>query len=295
MCRHDCICVYTYINQPLGWMAPRRLCCPQPLIKRSFRFPPPTHPPLLPLMCPTAEQGHRESQRRGVSPLDPSRPSDLSATPWTADIAEANGKDGFGGAEPRAWPEGKVFAGAGAAVWTETATGLRAEDGKVFAETGIMSGTGVWARVGTEWRPRDGEPGLPRNTAAWLEQQRLQTFGTGQKEQPDFSSVTTELQAPAMGKPLGLLSKAAWTRSSSYSASSRSSFTTKSAPLPPSTTTSSSSSPASSVESQTVASDDVSLVAVSNSSSYSNSNSSLGMFFIPALANQSDHQCSNRP
>lgn len=240
-------------------------------------------------MCPTAEQGHRESPRRGVPPLDPSWPSDLSATPETADIAEANGKDGFGEAKPKAWPEGKVFAGAGAAVWTETEAGLRDEAGKVFAETGIMSGTGVWARVGTEWSPRDGEPGLPRNTAAWLEQQRLQTFGMGQKEQPDFSSVATELQAPAVGKPLGLLSKAAWTRSSSYSASSRSSFTTKSVPLPPSTTTTtSSSSPASGVESETVASDNASLAAVSNSSSYSNSNSSLGMFFIPALTNQFD-------
>lgn len=240
-------------------------------------------------MCLTAEPGHPESPRRDVSPLDPSLPSDLSATPGTTDIAGVNGKDGFGGSEPRAWPEGKVFAGAGAAVWTETEAGLRAEAGKVFAETGIMSGTGVWARVGTEWRPQGGEPGLPRNTAAWLEQQRLQTFGTGQKEQPDFSSAATELQAPAVGKPLGLMSKAAWTRSSSYSASSRSSFTTKSAPLPPSststtTTSTSTSSPASGVESQTVASDNVSLVAGSNSSSYSNSNSSLGMFFISAIA-----------
>lgn len=174
-----------------------------------------------------------------------------------------------------------MFAGAGAAVWTETEAGLRSEAGKVFAETGIMSGTGVWAQVGTQWRPGDAEPGLPRDPAAWLEQQRLQTFGTGKKEQPAFSSVATELQAPALGKPLGLLSKAAWTRSSSYSSSSKSSFTTKSAPLPPSTTTSS--SPASGVESQTVASDNVSLVVVNNSSSDSNSNSSLGMFFFPLL------------
>lgn len=247
--------------------APRRLSSLQLLIKNCFRFSPP------------AEPGHRESPRQGVSPLDSQWPSDLSAAPGNADAAEADGNGGFGGAEPKAWPEGKVFASAEAAVWMETEAGLRAEAGKVFAETGIMSGTDVWARVGKEWRPRDGEPGPPRNTAAWLEQQRLQTFGAAQKEQPDFSSVVTELQAPAVGKPLGLLSKAAWTRSSAYSASARSSFTTKSAPLPASTATPSS-PPLSGAESQTVASNNVSLVAASNSSSYSDSNSSLGMISV---------------
>lgn len=242
-------------------------------------------------MCPTAEQGRHDSLRRGVSPLDPAWPSDLSATPGTGDMAGANDKDGFegidgdAGAGPRAWPQGKVFAGARAAVWTETEAGVRAEAGKVFAETGIMTGTGVWAEVGSEWRPGDAEPSLPRDPAAWLGRQRLQTFGMGQREQPAFSSVptklaeTVELQAPALGKPLGLLSKAAWTRSSS-SSSSKSSFTTKAASLPSSTSSSSlsSPSPASNIESQTVASDNVSLVAVNNSSSNNNSSSSLGMF-----------------
>lgn len=212
-----------------------------------------------------------------MSPLDASWPSDLSATPGTADVAEANGKDGFGGDE--------------AAVLTEREAGLRAQAREVFAQTGIMSDAGVWARVGSEWRPRD-QPGSPRNTAVWLEERRLQTFGPDQREQPDFSSVATELQAPAVGKPLGLLSKAAWTRSSSYSASSRSSFTTKSAPLPPSTTAATTSSPpVGGVESQAVPSDNVSLVAVGNVSANSSSNSSLGGIFMPSLANQLDYCC----
>lgn len=241
----------------------------------------------LSLMFPTAERGHHESVRRGVLPLDPAVPSYLSATPGTEDIAGAKDKDGmegtggYPGAGPRAWPEGKVFAGARAAVWTETEAGVRAEaGGKVFAETGIMTGTGVWAEVGAEWRPGDAEPSMPRDPAAWLGQQRLQTRGMGQKEQPAFSSVptmlaeTVELQAPALGKPLGLLSKAAWTRSSSSSSSKSSSLTAKASSLPSSSL--SSSSPASNRESQTAASN-VSLVVVNSNSSNSNSSSSLGM------------------
>lgn len=240
-------------------------------------------------MFPSAERGHHESVRRGVPPLDPAVPSDLSATPGTGDIAGAKDRDGFEGTDgdpgagPRAWPDGKVYAGARAAVWTEREAGVRAEvGGKVFAETGIMTGTSVWAAVGAEWRPGEAEPSMPRDPAAWLGQQRLQTRGMGQRDQTAFSSVptmlpeTVELQAPALGKPLGLLSKAAWTRSSSSSSSKSSSSTTKASSLPSSS--SSFSSPASNRESQTAASDNVSLAVLnSNSTTNNSSSSSLGM------------------
>nr|XP_046248976.1 UPF0606 protein KIAA1549L isoform X2 [Scatophagus argus] len=241
-----------------------------------------------------AEGGHHESVRQAVLPLDPAVPFDLSATQGTGDIAGVkdkdvmDGTDGDLGVGPRAWPKGKVFAGARTAVWTETEAGVRAEaGGKVFAETGIMTGTGVWAEVGAEWRPRAMEggdlPSMSRDPASWLGQQGKQRLrGVGQREEASFSSVPTmladavELQAPVLGKPLGLLSKAAWTRSlssssSKVSSSSASSSTTKASTLPSS---SSSSSPASNRESQTTASD-VSLIVVNSSSSNSNSSSSL--------------------
>lgn len=244
-------------------------------------------------MFPTAEGGHRESMRRAVLPLDPAVPSNLSDTPGTGDRAGAKDKDAMDGTDagpgagPGAWPKGKVFAEAKTAVWIETEAGARAgAGGKVFAETGIMTGTGAWAEFGAEWRPMDAKggdlPSMPRDPAAWLGQQRLQTRGQGQREQTAFSSVptmlaeTAELPAPALGKPLGLLSKAAWTKSSSSSSSkasssSSSSSTTKASSLP------SSSSPASKRVSQTAGSDNVSLVVVSSNSSNSNSSSNLGM------------------
>ncbi|XP_026167554.1 UPF0606 protein KIAA1549L [Mastacembelus armatus] len=230
-----------------------------------------------------AEQGHQESVRRAMLPLDPTLPSNLSATPGTGDSVGAKDKDVMYGTDagPGAWPEGKVFAEARTAVWTETETGVNAEaGGKVFAETGIMTGTGAWAEVGAEWRPVDREradlPRMPRDPAAWLGQQTLQVREEGQKEQAAFSSVltmlaeTAELKAPAVGKPLGLLSKAAWTRTYS-STSSKASSMTKASSLPSSS--SSSTSPASNRDSLTVG--PVSLVAVNNSSPNSNSSSSL--------------------
>ncbi|XP_018559604.1 LOW QUALITY PROTEIN: UPF0606 protein KIAA1549L [Lates calcarifer] len=236
-----------------------------------------------------AEGDHRESVRPAVLPLDPAVPSNLSATPRIG----AKDKDGMDGTDvgPRAWPEGKVFAEARTAVWTETEAGMRAgAGGKVFAETGIMTGTGAWAEVDAEWRPVDKEggdlPNMPRDPAAWLGQQRLHTHGQGQREQAAFSSVitmlaeTAELQAPAVRKPLGLLSKAAWTKSSSSSSSkasssssSSSSSVTKASSLP--STSLSSSSATSNRDSQTAGSGNVSLVAVTYNSSSSNSSFSL--------------------
>ncbi|XP_049930224.1 UPF0606 protein KIAA1549L [Epinephelus moara] len=235
-----------------------------------------------------AEGGRYESMRRAVLPLDPAVPS---AIPRTGDRDGAKDKDAMDGADagPRAWPKGKVFAEARAAVWTETEAGVRAgAGGKVFAETGIMTGTGAWAEVGAEWSPVDADgvdlPSMPRDPAAWLGQQRLQIRGQGQREQAAFSSdptilaETAELQAPVLGKPLGLLSKAAWTKSTSSSSSkasssSSSSSTTKASSLPSSS--SSSSSPASKRDSQTARPDNVSLVVVNSNSSNSNSSSSL--------------------
>ncbi|XP_039988128.1 UPF0606 protein KIAA1549L [Xiphias gladius] len=143
--------------------------------------------------------------RQAVLPLHIASPvpSNLSATSGIVDRAG-----------PGAWPEGKVFAEARTAVWTEREAGVRAgAGGKFFAETGIMTGTGAWAEIGAEWRPVDREggdlPNMTRDPAAWLGQQRLHTHGEGQREQAAFSSVftmlaeTAELQAPAVGKPLG--------------------------------------------------------------------------------------------
>ncbi|XP_031731552.1 UPF0606 protein KIAA1549L isoform X2 [Anarrhichthys ocellatus] len=234
-----------------------------------------------------AEGGHQESMGRAVMPLGPEAPSNLSAIPLTGDTAGAKDKD----AGPRRWPEEKVFTEARAAVWTETETetGVHAGvDGTLFAET--------LAKVGSEWSPVDAEGGglqsVPRNPAPWpgqqrqqrqqrqRRQQRLQTRGEGQRERTALSSVptdeTAEPPAPAPRKPLGLLSKAAWTKgtysSSSKAASSSSSSpaTTKGSSLP-----SSSSSPASKRDSQTARPDNVSLVVDNSNSSSSNSSFSL--------------------
>ncbi|XP_071362370.1 UPF0606 protein KIAA1549L isoform X3 [Trachinotus anak] len=235
-----------------------------------------------------AEGGHHESLRRAVLPLDPAVPSNLSATPGNGDKAGAKDKDVMDGTDvgPGAWSEGKVFAEARTAVWTETEAGVHTEaGGKVFAETEIMTGTGAWAEVGTEWRPVDREggdlPNMSRDPAAWLGQQRLRTHGEGQREEAAFSSVltmlaeTAELQAPAVRKPLGLLSKAAWSKSSSSSSSkasssSSSSSTTKASSLPSSSL--SSSSPPSNRDTRMAGSDNASLVAI-NSSSFNSNNS----------------------
>ena len=238
--------------------------------------------------------------RRAVFPPDPAVPSHLSATHEIRDKDAMAGTDVDLGDGRRAWPEGKVFAGAGAAVWTETEAEVRAgAGGKVFAETEIMRGTGAWAEVGAEWRPGSTEggdlPSMPREPAAWLGQQ---TRRVGQRETAAFLSVptmlaeTVELQAPVLRKPLGLLSKAAWTKGSSSSSSktsssSTSSSTAKASSLPSSSSSSSSSSPSSSSisssssasnrESQTAASSNVSLVDVNSNSSNSNISSTLGM------------------
>lgn len=194
-------------------------------------------------------------------------------------MTEAKDKGGtasnFRGGHQR-WLGGKMVAGARAAVWTETEAGAHARaSGKVFTETGIMAGTDIWAETGAEWRPGDTEPSMSRDPADWLEQQGLQVHGKGQREQPAVSSVSSilaETVAPILAKPLGLLSKAVWTRSFSSSLSKTSTPTTKASSLRPS----SSPSPASNRETQTVAANNISLVYVNSNSSASNSSSQWG-------------------
>lgn len=226
--------------------------------------------------------------RQADLPLDHAVPSNLLSTPGIGDRIGATDKDAMDdagpGAEAGPRPEAKVFTEARTAVWTETEAGVRTlAGGKVFAETGIMTETGAWAGVGAEWRPVDTEggdlPSIPRDPAAWLGQRRLQMAGDGQREQAAFSSVltmlteTAELQTPAVGKPLGLLSKAAWTKSSSLSSSKASSPTTKASSLPSSSP--SSSSPAINKDGQAAVSHNVSAVVASNNST--NSSSTFGM------------------
>ncbi|KAM4572359.1 UPF0606 protein KIAA1549L isoform 2-T2 [Odontesthes bonariensis] len=128
---------------------------------------------------------------------------------------------------------------------------------------------------------------VPREPAAWLVQERLQTG----RERAAFSSVltmlaeTVELQAPAAGKPLGLLSKAAWTKSSSSSASKASTSTTKASPLTPYFSSSSSPSSKNSVN-QTAGPTNASVVVGNNSTnnnSLEDSVSSLPAWDLPTV------------
>ncbi|XP_040024597.2 UPF0606 protein KIAA1549L-like isoform X2 [Gasterosteus aculeatus] len=206
-----------------------------------------------------ADGGHHVSVGRPVIPMDPAAPSILSATPLTGDTAGSNDQH----APPRRRPEDNVFAET--RVWTETEAAVHAGvDGTVFVET--------LAKVGAEWSPVDegggGLPGFPRDPAAGPQQQR---------ERAALSSAPNS--GIAQQKPLGLLSKAAWTKgtssssskSSSSSSSSFSSTTTKASSLP----SSSSSSATSKRDSQTTRPDNGSLATANSKSSTSNSSSSL--------------------
>ncbi|KAE8295848.1 hypothetical protein D5F01_LYC04583 [Larimichthys crocea] len=138
---------------------------------------------MLMMQSSLAADAEAESMRRAVLPRDPAVPSsNFSSTPRTGDEAGAkdkdvlDGADGDAGAGRGAWSEGKVFAGTRTAVWTETEAEVRAgAGGKVFAETGIMMGTGAWAEVGAEWRPRGAEGGDQQ----LLPQQQQLHFGYG--------------------------------------------------------------------------------------------------------------------
>lgn len=173
---------------------------------------------------------------------------------------------------------GKVFAGTRAAAWTDTEAGVHTGSrGKVSTETGIMTGSDIWAEVGAEWRPGDTEPRMSRDPAARLEQQELQAHRRSQREPPAISSVSSllaETVAPILDKPVGLLSKAVLTRSFSSSSSKTSTPTTKASSSQPSS--SPSPSPGNNRQTQTVASSNMSVVSVNSNSSSSNSSSHWG-------------------
>lgn len=217
-------------------------------------------------------------------------PSNFSATTGNGVRAERKDEDsthpGVIDGTDTAWPEAKVFTEARTAVWAETEAGVRAtQGGKVFTKTEIMTGTGASAEVGAEWGPVDTEGGhltsMSRDPAAWLGQQKLQTHGGGQQEQAAFSSVltmlaeTAELQAPVGEKPVGLLSKAAWTKTATPSSSKA--FSTPSSVKIASSSSSSSSTPASNKDNQITRSDTSAPFFVSSNSSTSNSSSISGM------------------
>lgn len=212
-------------------------------------------------------------EHRDVS-LDPTV---LTVTPGMRDRAGV--KEASPGAGPdvelRRWPEGKVFAEAKTAVWTETREEVGAgAHGKVFAEAGIMTETQAWAEG---WRPADTDdtlPSVPEDPAPMLVQEKLRMGGEVQREQAALSSVlsmlteSAELHTAAVRKPLGLLSKAAWSRSSSSSSKALSLSTMKASTLP-----STPSSPPSKKLSQTTASTNISVAFGNNGSS---ANYSLG-------------------
>ncbi|KAG7521771.1 hypothetical protein JOB18_006439 [Solea senegalensis] len=203
----------------------------------------------------------------GDSPLNPAAAANLPSTPGIG-LRKAGAED------KDAWSAGTTFAEARTAVWAESEAGA---GGEVFAETGILTGTGAWAEAGAgaEWRPAEREgvdlPNMPREQAAWLGEQRLRRRGGDQREEvAAFSSVFSVLaeSAPAVRKPLGLLSKAAWSKSMSSSSSKASSSTTKS-----------SSSPASS----TTANRNVQTAAANNASLFTESVSSLPAWDLPTV------------
>lgn len=288
MCAGVCWCVLVCVSVCSCVRVDRRVTChcaacgscrklplPQNETARLLFSPPPSS------VCPTADQ---ESVRLAVWPQTPTVPSDPSVTQR---IGRRSGV--VDGAGSRALPEGQMFAEARSAVWTDTGARVHAGEGsKVFAETGILTRTGPWAEVNSEWRPTATEEGnLPSDTrdpTAQLGRQRPQQLGETQQGQTPFSAIRRVLaETPALGKPLGLLSKAAWTKSSFSSASKASSTsstsstsypTTKASTLPSSSSLSSSTA-AVHGDSQT-GSDTVSQIDASTNSSHNNSSMTLG-------------------
>ncbi|XP_023811712.1 UPF0606 protein KIAA1549L isoform X2 [Oryzias latipes] len=232
-----------------------------------------------------AEGGLYESLRGADIPQGPVALSSPTSTPGTEDKEEL-------GSDVSLQPWSEVFANARTAVWTETEAVRTGENGKAFAETGIVTGTGAWVETG--WRPVETQrPNVHEDPAEWPGPEHLQMSREIEREQAAFSSVLTvvsemaELQAPAAAKPLGLLSKAAWTRSLSSVASKASSPSpAKALSLTSSASPSSSSSSAFVNESQTEASINVSVVPgniSSNNITLDESLSSLPAWDLPTV------------
>ncbi|XP_013867622.1 UPF0606 protein KIAA1549L [Austrofundulus limnaeus] len=217
-----------------------------------------------------AEGDRYTSMQQADSPPDPTVPPDFTAPPGIRATARVKDEDAPA-VGPRPWPEGKVFAEARASVWAEAEAGA---GGKVFAEAGVMTETRAWAEsVAAEVGVL---PSVPEDPAPLLgregEEEALSSVLTALAE-------TAELPAPTVRKPLGLLSKAAWTKTSSSSSKAASSSTTKASSV---ASSSSSSSPTSQA-----AAANVSVVLGNNNSSdnnsYEESVSSLPAWDLPTV------------
>ncbi|XP_041652502.1 UPF0606 protein KIAA1549L isoform X2 [Cheilinus undulatus] len=245
--------------------------------------------------------GHHDLMRHAPSPSNLSASLQNEERTRNKDKDVINGTDGDPAAVP-SWPVGKMLAKDKTVVIAETEAIVQAKAGRNSStRSEIITGTGILAEVkaGNRLLERGGSDlkTMSSDPAPWLGLKRLQTHREGQEELAPFSSVptirpeTVVLQKPALRKPFGLLSKAAWTKSSSSSlsrASSSLSSTTKAPSLQSSFTAPSSS--ASDRESQTVGPVGGSLdLANSNSSnsnistSYEESVSSLPAWDLPTV------------
>ncbi|XP_054631901.1 UPF0606 protein KIAA1549L isoform X2 [Dunckerocampus dactyliophorus] len=213
-----------------------------------------------------AEADYHDLTRLSVLPSLPSR------LPATLAIG-TNDKDTTKGTDPS-----QVLAENRTSEWKESEGGAAAgRDSKVISDPGTTTRTEAKGKL---VEPKS--PSSHRDLALWSGQKRLQAVGKDQGGQESSSSVfTMEAETPnppAGTKPLGLLSKAAWTKissssSSSSKTSSSSSSTRKTLPSP---STSSSSTPAINGGIQAVRFNTVSVIDVSNSSkNSSDSNSSM--------------------
>ncbi|XP_051917946.1 UPF0606 protein KIAA1549L isoform X2 [Hippocampus zosterae] len=207
------------------------------------------------------EVDHRDLRRLSVLRVDPTVP--ILRT-W----GTSNRKKGVTeGTAPR-----QVLTESASSAWNESKRRVAAGgDSQVLSETGILRGNGA------EVRPADTKqqnlPGSPRDSAAWLKQ----AIGEDQGGHAVLPTVAHTTDPPAVGKPLGLLSKAAWTKISSPSSSkfsSSSSSTPKTSSLT-SLSTSLSSTPAIKRDVQTAMPDAISPLDVSSTSLDSNSTTSL--------------------
>ncbi|XP_061629096.1 UPF0606 protein KIAA1549L isoform X2 [Phyllopteryx taeniolatus] len=218
---------------------------------------------MLMIQCSLAaddEADHRELERLSVLLLDPTVPS---SSHWGTGEKD---KDVTEGTDPS-----QVLTEYKRSVWIESKRRVAATgDSTVLSETGIMRGAGAKGRL-VDTIVED-LPSSPRYSAAWLRQ----TVGQDKGGQAVLTKVAETRDPQEVRKPIGLLSKASWTKisSSSSSKASSSSSTTKASSLT-STTTSLSSTPAISRDIQTVKPDAVSLLDVSNISSDGNSTTSL--------------------
>ncbi|XP_061825788.2 UPF0606 protein KIAA1549L isoform X1 [Nerophis lumbriciformis] len=207
--------------------------------------------------CLVADADHHDFMF--AMPMDPSVTSGLSATLGTG----ANDKDTTKGTDPS-----QKLAEYRTSEWNESEGGVAVgRDSKVMSDPATGTRTKAEGKLlNPKW-----------NLTAWPGQQRLQVVGEAQGGQASSSSVLTmeaeTPEPPAATKPLGLLSKAAWTKISSSSSSSKtssSSGSTKKTLTPRST--SSSSTPAVNDDIQAGKSKNVSVIDVSNSSSDGSSN-----------------------